>query len=168
MSSVLRKKSHFTYLSIDTHPPLWILFRKNQGDCMKRLVLVFMAATVSASMGCTAASHKAAVQNDVTDRISVGTVQREIRVGMSSADVVAALGSPNMVTTDDQRREVWVYDKISTEVSYSKSSAYGTLLLVGGGVASGAASRSQRTLTVIVKFDNEQKVRDFAYRQSSF
>ncbi|MBI4804728.1 MAG: hypothetical protein HY795_05800 [Desulfovibrio sp.] len=135
---------------------------------MKRLVLVFMAATVFASMGCSASSHKAQVQNDVADRISVGTVQREIRVGMSSADVVAALGSPNMVTTDDQRREVWVYDKISTEVSYSKSNAYGTLLLVGGGVASGAASRSQRTLTVIVKFDNEQKVRDFAYRQSSF
>lgn len=135
---------------------------------MKKLLIWCAIFSTLAIMGCSAGSHKAAVQNDTTDRISVGTVQREIRVGMSSADVVAALGSPNMVTTDDQRREVWVYDKISTEVSYSGSSGYGTLLIVGGSVASGAASRSQRTLTVVVKFDNEQKVRDFAYRQSSF
>lgn len=135
---------------------------------MRMTLMCCAIVTLFSLMGCSASSHKAAVQNDTTDRISVGTVQREIRVGMSSADVVAALGSPNMVTTDDQRREVWVYDKISTEVSYSASSGYGTLLLVGGTVGSGAASRSQRTLTVVVKFDNEQKVRDFAYRQSSF
>jgi len=135
---------------------------------MRKTLMCCAIVSLLSLMGCSASSHKAAVQNDTTDRISVGTVQREIRVGMSSADVVAALGSPNMVTTDDQRREVWVYDKISTEVSYSASSGYGTLLLVGGTVASGAASRSQRTLTVVVKFDNEQKVRDFAYRQSSF
>ena len=135
---------------------------------MKRLVSAFMLGCMVFAMGCTAATHKAQVQNDTADRISVGTVQREIRVGMSSADVVAAMGSPNMVTTDDQRREVWVYDKISTDVSYSGSSGYGTLIIAGGSMASGAASRSQRTLTVIIKFDNEQKVRDFAYRQTSF
>lgn len=135
---------------------------------MRTLLWGYLFITLFSFVGCSASNHKAQVQNDTTDRISVGTVQREIRVGMSSADVVAALGSPNMVTTDDQRREVWVYDKISTEVSYSSNSGYGTLILAGGGVSSGAASRSQRTLTVIVKFDTEQKVRDFAYRQSSF
>jgi outer membrane protein assembly factor BamE (lipoprotein component of BamABCDE complex) len=135
---------------------------------MKKLAIIYLIALTVVTAGCSASTHKTQVQNDATDRISVGTVQREIRVGMSSADVVAALGSPNMVTTDDQRREVWVYDKMSTDVSYSTSSTYGTLLLVGGTMNSGAASRSQRTLTVIVKFDNEQKVRDFAYRQSSF
>jgi outer membrane protein assembly factor BamE (lipoprotein component of BamABCDE complex) len=50
------------------------------------------------------------------DKLTVGTVQREIKVGMSSAEVVGVLGSPNMVTTDSKRRENWVYDKISTEV----------------------------------------------------
>ncbi len=119
-------------------------------------------------MGCTAASHKAQVRDDSMDRISVGTVQREIRIGMNSADVVAALGSPNMVTTDDQRREVWVYDKISTEVSYSQSGGYASIIVAGGGGGSGAVSRTQRTLTIIVKFDQDKKVRDFAYRQSSF
>ena len=43
--------------------------------------------------------------------LTVGTVQREIRIGMSGADVAQGLGSPNIITTDDQRREAWVYDK---------------------------------------------------------
>jgi hypothetical protein len=34
--------------------------------------------------------------------------------------------------------------------------------------AAGAASTSQRTLTVIIKFDESSRVRDFAYRSSSF
>jgi len=118
------------------------------------------------------------------DKVTVGTVQREIKVGMSSADVVSVLGSPNMVTTDSKRRENWVYDKISTERVYSSSSGGVNSLvlggaLVGGGVAggglganysssAGASSTSQRTLTIIIKYDENSAVRDFAYRYSSF
>jgi len=103
---------------------------------------------------------------------------------MSSAEVVEVLGSPNMVTTDEKRREVWVYDKIATDHAYSTSSGGISALILGGNVGgsgalgggigsgyssgSGAASTSQRTLTVIIKFDEQNKVRDFAYRQSSF
>jgi len=39
-------------------------------------------------------------------------------------------------------------------------------LFVGGGAA--AAERSQRTLTIIVKFDKQTKVRDLAYHTSKF
>jgi len=35
--------------------------------------------------------------------------------------VATVLGSPNIVTTDTERRETWVYDKISSEVAYSES-----------------------------------------------
>lgn len=135
---------------------------------MYRFTAICISACIMLLAGCSAQTHTAQVQNDSGDRISVGTVQREIRVGMSSAEVASVLGSPNMVTTDEQRREVWVYDKVSSEVRYSASSGFGSLILVGGEGGSGAVVRSQRTLTVIIKFDNEQKVRDFAYRQSSF
>ena len=151
--------------------------------------LIIAAILVSGLLisGCQSASYHAAdvrAGQDANDRLTVGTVQREIREGMSSADVVAALGSPNMVTTDDQRRETWVYDKISTETVYSHSSGGVNALVLGGGVAgttllgggvggnvnrsAGAQSTSQRTLTIIVKFDHNSKVRDFAYRSSSF
>jgi outer membrane protein assembly factor BamE (lipoprotein component of BamABCDE complex) len=119
--------------------------------------------------GCAGAQeHRAAVANQDKNRISAGTVQREIRVGMSGADVVSVLGSPNMVTTDDKRRETWVYDKIATEQVYSTSAAGGSLILAGGQRSAGAASTTQRTLTIIIKFDENNLVRDYSYRQSSF
>lgn len=143
--------------------------------------ILTVAAVITLTTGCqTAGEHRAAVQDDTGDRLTVGKVQREIRVGMSSADVVTILGSPNMVSTDDERREVWVYDKISTERVYSSSSGgintlflgYGSGVaggLGGGGSSSaGASSTSQRTLTVVIKFDKESKVRDFAYHSSRF
>lgn len=103
---------------------------------------------------------------------------------MSSADVVQVLGSPNVVTTDEKRREVWVYDKIATDRAYSSSSGGVSTLILGGALigsglgggavgtgynqATGASSTSQRTLTVVIKYDEQQKVRDFAYHTSRF
>jgi len=126
--------------------------------------LIFMVGLI-AGAGCSADYHAGKVQKGLEgDRVTVGTVQREIHTGMSSAQVIEALGSPNVVTTDDQRREVWVYDKIATDVSSSEG--YWTLLLVGQSAK--AASKSQRTLTIIIKFDEDKKVRDFAYHTSRF
>jgi len=134
---------------------------------LKAIALSLLA--VIAVTGChTAAYHSNQTQGADKDRLTVGKVQKEIRVGMSSAEVVAALGSPNIVTTDEQRRENWVYDKIATTASYSKSDGGVFLLLVGVSGSTGAATSSQRTLTIIIKFDENQKVRDFAYHSSSF
>ncbi len=141
---------------------------------------LLLLACISLTACTPASQHANQVRANDSDRISVGKVQREIKIGMSSADVVAALGSPNIVTTDDQRREQWVYDKIATETVYSTTSGgVGALVLgFGGNVAggpggsynksTGAKSTQQRTLTVIVKFDPQSKVRDFAYHNSSF
>jgi hypothetical protein len=91
------------------------------------------------------------------------------------------LGSPNIVTTDDQRREVWTYDRFSTETVTSSSAGGIAALIFGGGGGSGgggvvpgvgrtaaAETRTQRTLTVIIKFDDQKRVRDFAYHASQF
>ena len=136
---------------------------------------------ISLIIGCqSAAVHKQQVQDDTGDRVTVGKVQKEIRIGMSGAEVAQVLGSPNIVSTDEERREVWIYDKIATESAYSESrGGVGALILgfggsgggLGGGSASasaGASSTSQRTLTIIIKFDKEGKVRDFAYHTSRF
>ena len=119
--------------------------------------------------GCsTTSSHLNQVKSDVGDRMTVGKVQREIHIGMPSAQVIEVLGSPNIVSTDENRLEVWVYDKIATDVSYSNSNGGVWLLLGTVGGESGARSTSQRTLTVVIKFDVDKKVRDFAYHSSSF
>jgi len=100
------------------------------------------------------------------DNLSIGKVQKEIKVGMSSSDVVSVLGSPNMVTTDDKRRESWVYDKVSTEGMASTSAGRGFLWFPTDRNAT--VSRTQKTLTIVIKFDEKGMVRDFAYNTSKF
>lgn len=132
-------------------------------------VIAACLMVISALSGCsTAASHRKSVQDQEGDALTVGKVQREIKVGMSSGQVIEILGSPNVVSTDEERREVWVYDKVSTEQAYSTND--GSLFLLLGGVSgsSGARSTSQKTLTIVIKFDGDGKVRDFAYHTSRF
>ena len=152
---------------------------------MKNTKMLYTAALCLGLSACmTAQDHRKAVSDDSGDKLTVGTVQKEIRVGMSGADVAGVLGSPNIVTTDEQHRESWIYDKISTEKAYSTSSAGVSALILGGapiGAAvaggglgggyssgAGASSTTQKTLTVIIKFDKSGKVRDFAYHTSTF
>ncbi len=152
---------------------------------IRRVKMVLVGLTVLTLAGCMSAQqHKAAVQNDQGDRLTVGKVQREIRVGMAGGEVATVLGSPNIVSTDEKGREVWVYDKIATDRVYSTSSGGISSLILGGVIvgaglvggagggsyssAAGASSTSQRTLTIIIKFDEGKKVRDFAYHSSSF
>lgn len=151
----------------------------------RKCLVLFLLAFVPLLWNCKSASqHAAEVQQGAEgDRLTVGTVQREIRHGMSGAEVAQALGSPNIVSTDEKGREVWIYDKIATDKVYSTSrggvsalilgvlTGGGTLVGLGSGStesSAGAASTSQRTLTVIVKYDEQGKVRDFAYHASRF
>ena len=147
---------------------------------MRRTIAAF-AVVVSAAMaaGCTPQGHMKNVREAADgDRVTVGTVQKEIRVGMSGVEVIEQLGSPNIVQTDSEGREVWIYDKFATEsVAQESRAGIGALILgltpiLGGGVSasgsSSASSDSQRTLTVIIKFDTESRVRDFSYHTSRF
>lgn len=142
---------------------------------------LLISITTTAMAGCMNASqHRAQVQDDSGDRVTVGVVQKEIRIGMSGSEVITVLGSPNIVSTDENRREVWIYDKISSDVTYSTSSGGISSLILGGGSSvlgglggggnrsSGAASKTQKTLTIIIKFDDNKLVRDFAYHTSRF
>ena len=150
------------------------------------IVRALLAMVVILSfMGCMSAHQHYQQTHGAQERqMTIGIVQKEIRKNMSAARVAEVLGSPNIVTTDGEGREVWVYDKISTDVTYSKdSSGLGAVLLIGsaqGGTAggglghgsynrsAGAESKTQRTLTVVIKFDEQKKVRDFAYHSSRF
>jgi outer membrane protein assembly factor BamE (lipoprotein component of BamABCDE complex) len=155
---------------------------------MKHSIIVrgiLAMAAILPLTGCMSAHQHYQQTHGAQERqMTVGTVQKEIRKGMSAAQVAEVLGSPNIVTTDAKGREVWVYDKISTDVTYSRDSGgLSAILLIGsasggtagGGLGSGnysrsagAQSKTQRTLTVVIKFDDQNKVRDFAYHSSRF
>jgi|TARA_B110000259_G_C13793009_1_gene313475 outer membrane protein assembly factor BamE (lipoprotein component of BamABCDE complex) len=130
---------------------------------MKILFVSLLSLLILIGCSKTASEHRAEVEDSVTEKITVGNVQREVRTGMSGGEVASILGSPNIVSTDADRNEVWVYDKISTTTS--KSSSNSSFWYVS---PAGAISTNQKTLTVIIKFDKNKEVRDFSYRQSSF
>jgi outer membrane protein assembly factor BamE (lipoprotein component of BamABCDE complex) len=102
------------------------------------------------------------------DRLTVGKVQGEIKVGMAASQVAELLGSPNIVTTDEKRREVWMYDKVSTDRVDTSKSSFAGLIILGTNSRSSSSSQRQRTLTIIIKYDEEKKVRDFAYNSTQF
>lgn len=132
---------------------------------MKALSLLSIVCASLLLSACVSTPTEAEKPND---QLTVGKVQGEIKVGLSSAAVVELLGSPNILTTDDQRREVWVYDKVSTERVEASTSSYGTLIILGGSATQSRSTTRQRTLTIVIKFDAEKKVRDFAYNYTQF
>ena len=145
------------------------------------MLKVTLIAASLALAGCmTAPQHRAQVTDESASRLTAGVVQKEIRTGMSGAEVAAVLGSPNIVSTDEKRREVWIYDRIATETVYSSSVGGISALILGFGSSAagavvpsvsgsaGARSVSQHTFTVIIKFDHDRSVRDFAYHTSRF
>ncbi len=91
-----------------------------------------------------------------TQRITIGNVQKTVKAGASSAEVIEALSSPNIVTTNKDGTETWVYDKITSESEYAV------------GQNSGVAVRSSRTLIVVIKFDKNNLVENVQYRQTSY
>lgn len=130
--------------------------------------------------GCASvADHKKALDDSSEQKLTLGVAQKEIKPGMSQADVAKALGSPNMVTKDRDGVETWIYDKVSTDYAYSSSAGGISSLILGfggnvaGGVggstsrSSGASTRTQRTLTIIIKF-TDSVVKEFTYNATSF
>ena len=133
------------------------------------IILVCFAIFMSGLIACTTVQDNRSNLRSTQEReMTVGLVKKEIRKGMSGAEVAEALGSPNVVTKDENGMETWVYDKIATEASYSESQS--GLFLILGGVAqqSGAASVTQKTLTVVIKFNQNDKVESFSYHSSKF
>jgi outer membrane protein assembly factor BamE (lipoprotein component of BamABCDE complex) len=137
---------------------------------MKKMNLAIIILLTSAIFwSCTSTrEHKEKLGSTQERELTVGVVQKEIKKGMSGADVTQVLGSPNIVTKDDNENETWVYDKIATEASYSESQTALFLILGGSAEQSGAKSVTQKTLTVIIKFDGNGKVSTFSYHSTKF
>ncbi len=115
--------------------------------------------------------------------MTLGTAQKNIKIGTSQDEVAMALGSPNIVTVDSEGRDTWIYDKVASVASYNNSGftvgaggfgGGGGANGGGGGVLGGAYSKNkgavqttQKTLTIVIKFENN-KVCSFKYHMSNF
>ena len=100
---------------------------------MRAIILVIAATQL---LGCSL------FQSHGNDReLTVGTVQKEIRIGMSGAQTHTAPAT------------LMLFDSLGSITTTSSNQRN---------------SSSQRSLTVIIKFDEDSKVYDFAYHTSRF
>lgn len=123
--------------------------------------------------------------------LTIGTVQKYIHNGMAQDEVALTLGSPNIVTQDANGKETWIYDKISSSITDRNKNEsamensmetrylwHGVLTLVTLGLINkdvkpelkdvSQVVSTQKTLTIIIKFDDSNKVEAFTYHMSKF
>lgn len=137
----------------------------------KQIIAISFICSAAAFMmtGCyKASSHADQLQSAHEREMTLGIVQKEIRQGMTQGDVASALGSPNIVTKDQDGHETWIYDKIASEASYSYDLGGVWLILGGYQKEAGARSSTQKTLTVVIKFDERSLVDKVSYNSSKF
>ncbi len=125
---------------------------------MKTLHFILSGVFCCALLGCAPPAPFATIpaRQIETQKVTLGNVQMVVKKGASSADVIGALSSPNIVTSNKDGTETWVYDKIMSESETA---------LGNNGVV---AVKSTRTLIVVIKFDQEQRVETVQYRQTSY
>lgn len=154
------------------------------GDSVRRfqmLRVMGVALLAVAVSGQTAGAGDAeGTQAPVPSAFTLGVVQKKLRPGLSTADVVERLGSPNILTRDAEGREAWVYDRVSSEVEASSGGigigglgagaggSFAGALGISAGKRSGKARSSQRTLTVVVRFSAAGTVERFSWHDSRF
>lgn len=147
-------------------------------------------AVITVLDGCsTAAEHYRELGATEDRAMTVGLVQKNVSKGLPQSSVATTLGSPNIVTRDTDGKETWIYDKVASEASFSQGtgnvnsslSGFGSFPSAGGNTGSvmasifggysksaGAASVTQRTLTVVIKFDPSQRVDSVTYHSTKF
>lgn len=132
------------------------------------------------------------------DTLSYGMVTGKVKKNETTQqDLLELFGGPSTMTTDRDGTEVWMYDKTATTTSgnyaSSQSSArqseaavmagfFGLPIpgIIGGGAAASRTedasasqgnsfvSRSVKTITFIVKFNEDKTVKDYSVRQASY
>lgn len=98
-----------------------------------------------------------------------GNVQMNLKVGETTqTEVLEVFGAPNITSIDGSGREVWTYQRHATVTESKSRSGYFTIILAGGGSGRSSSQQTTRTITLIIKFDDDGVVSDFNSRTSNF
>ena len=131
---------------------------------MKYAYLIILASVVLT--GCVTPQEPLSKQNSP---LTQGNVQLALNVGTTDkSEVLDVFGAPNITTRDGAGREVWTYQRAGQASQSSKSSGYWTVVLTGGSETASGFESSSRMMTLIIKFDENDKVLDFNSRTSNF
>ena len=117
--------------------------------------------------------------------LSYGAITATVKKGVTTqGELVGLFGGPNITTLDSDGTETWVYERTASETSATSQGSVTSqarrldvffgLGFVGTGtvenLSSGrtTVSRSIKSLTVIIKFNQDKTVKEFSARASYF
>ncbi len=128
---------------------------------MKKIILLILMSIL-----LSACAHKPAPSTD--NPFTSGQVSLTLKKGVTTqAEVANAFGAPNIVTQNGGE-STWIYQK-NAQIAHSHSQGvFATILLVSAGSNSAASSQSSRTMTLIIKFNKQDRVIDFKSMTTSF
>ncbi|BFM08684.1 outer membrane protein assembly factor BamE domain-containing protein [Halioxenophilus aromaticivorans] len=119
-------------------------------------------------LGCTNQPNVSDKSAHNHNQITVATAQHQLNVGMTASEVASILGAPTIISSDDHNQEIWIYDKTTTERTSSRGTTWLFALLAGSNQKQETETSSQKTLTIIVHFDQNKTIDDIAYHSTSF
>jgi outer membrane protein assembly factor BamE (lipoprotein component of BamABCDE complex) len=98
-----------------------------------------------------------------------GNVELNLQVARTTQDqVLEIFGAPNIATIDGWGQEVWMYQRQATVTQSTSAKDFWTIVLAGGSHSAAGFEQTQRTMTLIIKFDDKHVVSDFRSRSSEF
>ena len=130
---------------------------KNYNSILVALLLV---------VGCSNAPR------ETTSKLPLGLAQSTVTKGANQSEIIKVLGAPNIISKDKSGNETWTYDRISRDAQSNSRTGAGFGALFGwafaGGSSSSSSSMSNKSLTVIITFDDNKNVIDYAYQSLKF
>ncbi len=132
------------------------------------LALTFVSPAFAVLQSAKVSKNKQIATPVQEQELTLGVVQKDVRIGSSQDEVAIALGSPNIVTRDSDGKDTWIYDKVSSISSYDEKGIYASIILAGYAKNKGSVQNVQKTLTVVIKFDKTNRVESFTYHMSKF
>ena len=86
----------------------------------------------------------------------------------TQSEVLEVFGPPNVATINSDGLEVWSYQKNSQVSKSTQSSGNVNVIIFGGSSSSTGFETTSRTMTLILKFDEDKVLREFNSMSSNF
>jgi outer membrane protein assembly factor BamE (lipoprotein component of BamABCDE complex) len=129
-----------------------------------------LAIALIAVSGCSTTQYGVSEPAYSGFRSTANSSERKVVLGMGSANIAAVLGSPSIVADHQNKETTWTYDGISSDVSYARNgdAIVGVIFdrSFDNSITREMASALQPTLTVVIRFNQYDRVRDFSYYTS--
>jgi outer membrane protein assembly factor BamE (lipoprotein component of BamABCDE complex) len=132
---------------------------------MKNIIIIMFAfASVLLIQGCSSTP-----KDEKNSPFTTGNVQLSLKQGVSTqAEVLEKFGPPNIAAVDSTGNDLWTYQKFATVTQSSGQCGYFWLVVVGGNTGTSGLEQTQKTMTLIIKFDQDKKIKEFKSMSTNF